>query len=825
MSSPTVSTRRPAWPAARPFTCTTKSGTNQIHGAAFQFHNNQHLNAKPFFLPAGQSKPKLVINEFGGAVGGPIIKDKLFYFGSYEATYNREAASFFATVPTAAIKSGNMQGQTNPIYDPLTGAANGANRIAFPDQIVPAARMDPIAVKLAGMTPLPNLPGNLLTSNYYVTNSYIFDRHRMDAKVNWNPSQKMTMFGRFGFLRYNMSNPPIFGDLGGQQVSSSGGNPGHGYGDTYTFTIAGTYAASPHFIVDAYWGWARLSTNIDTPGLDEKRGLALGIPGTNGPAKYQGGMPRFAVNSYDDIGTPGAYLPYYRHDPATNYVVNFNWTRGSHDIRFGLDISQLAMNHIQAEGGYGAGMGGFIFSGGPTSTVGGPSPNQFNSYAAFLLGMPNQVGKNTMLPDELTTRAWQHGLYIRDRWNVTPALTLSYGMRWEYFPLPSRANRGIGLYNPATNQVMICGTGSVPDGCGVKLSKRGFAPRVGLAYRASSTLVFRAGYGITNDPYSLGRPFKYNYPELILATYDAPNSFQPVSTLAQGIPAPLIPSIESGLVPLPGSYVSTTTNVDSFKRGYLQSWNFTVQKEFRHGFTGQAAYVATRSVKQLAPLDLNAGQVPGLGTAGQPLFQKWGRTAATTYYIPLGTNQYNALQAVLERRFARGVGFAVNYTWSKAVGITANSDTAPLVSALDYFYLNRAVVSFDRTQNLQITGTAELPFGKGKRWLNQSRAGSALLGGWRINALNSFMTGLPFSVTASGSSLNMAGNTQRADQVLPEAQTLGRGRQRRLLFQSAGFPAGHAGALRQRRLFLHARAGRREPGPGPVPPVHVHRAA
>ena len=192
----------------------TKSGTNQLHGAAFESHNNQHLNARPFFLPWSQSKPKFVYNDFGGAIGGRIIKDKLFFFGSYEGTDNRESAFYLATVPTAAIKSGNMQGQNNPIYDPLTGDASGANRTPFANQIVPASRMDPIAVKLANLTPLPNLGANLLTSNYYASGSYIFDRKRLDGKVNWNPTQKLTTFVRFGFLNYNMQNPPIFGDLG-----------------------------------------------------------------------------------------------------------------------------------------------------------------------------------------------------------------------------------------------------------------------------------------------------------------------------------------------------------------------------------------------------------------------------------------------------------------------------------------------------------------------------------------------------------------------------------------------------------------------------------
>jgi hypothetical protein len=347
-------------------------------------------------------------------------------------------------------------------------------------------------------------------------------------------------------------------------------------------------------------------------------------------------------------------------------------------------------------------------------------------------------------------------------------------MRWEYFPMPTRADRGIGMYNPDTNQVEICGVGSVPSGCGVKMKKLGFAPRIGLAYRMTNTFVIRAGYGITNDPYSLARPFKYNYPDLIIATFDAPNSYQPVSTLQQGIPAPLIPDISSGRVALPGAYTTTTTDMKSFQRGYIQSWNFTVQKELPHDMAVTAAYVATRSVHQLGARNLNAGQVPGTGVASQPLYQKWGRTAATTYYVPVGTNQYNALQARLDRRFSNGMQFGVNYTWSKAVGVVNNSDASPQTNAISYFYLNRSVLNFDRTQNAQITGTLELPFGKGKRWLSGSRAGSAFLGGWRVNSLLSLMTGRPFTVTASGSSLNMTGSTQRADQVLSDVAILGR---------------------------------------------------
>ncbi len=758
----------------------TKSGTNNVHGAVFEDHNNQHLNARPYFLPSNQSKPKFVYNDFGGAIGGPIKKDKLFYFGSFEQTNNRESAFVLATVPNAAIKGGNMQGQNNPIYDPLTGDAKGANRTAFPNQTVPAFRIDAIAAKLASMTPLPNLPG--LANNYYVAGSYIFDRTRADAKVNWIPTSKLTTFVRFGFLHYNMQNPPRFGDLVGDQVASSGGNPGHGWGNTYSVTVAGTYLLGPRFIVDAYIGWARLGTNIETPGLDQQAGLALGIPGTNGPAHYQGGLPRFAVSNYDDIGTPGAYLPYYRADPATNYVGNFNLTKGTHDIRFGLDFSQLAMNEIQAESGYGAGMGGFIFTGGPTSTLGGPSPNQFNAYAAFLLGFANQSGKNTIYAPNVgcyaglcgaeTTRAWRYGLYIRDRWNVTSKLTLSYGLRWEYYPLPTRSGQGIGLYNPDTNNVNICGYQLVPAGCNITMSKKMFAPRLGFAYRASSTLVIRAGYGITNDPYSLDRPFKYNYPTLLIQTYDPPNSYGWVTTLKQGIPAVELPAMGNGILPLPSQYSTATISPSAYNRGYIQSWNVTVQKELRWGFAGQAGYVATRSTDMDAGVNINAGLIPGAGIAGQPLYQRWGKTATVTTYQPIGTNQYNSLQATLARHFSAGFQFAANYTWSKAVGMTTNNDSGLRENAPQYWSLNRAVLNYDRTQNLQLQGVWDLPFGKGKSYLSHGGVSSAVLGGWRISSIASFMTGLPFSVSASNQ-LSMAGSTQRADQVKPSVQILG----------------------------------------------------
>src|ERR1051325_7731952 len=198
----------------------TRSGTNEIHGAAFEYNSVQAMKAKPFFLPVGQNKPKLVYNQFGGAVGGPTKKNKVFYFVAYEGTTDREAASRFGTVPTAAIKSSDMSASTRPVYDPETGDFQGNNRTPFPDNQVPVARMSPISRKLAGMTPLPNLGG--LSNNYFLAAPFLFDRHTGDSKLDYHVTDKLNTFVRMSVLRYNSFNQELFGELGGPPVN--GGN-------------------------------------------------------------------------------------------------------------------------------------------------------------------------------------------------------------------------------------------------------------------------------------------------------------------------------------------------------------------------------------------------------------------------------------------------------------------------------------------------------------------------------------------------------------------------------------------------------------------------
>lgn len=749
-----------------------RSGSNDLHGSLFQYHTNNNLKAKNFFLPPGQDNPKLVFNEFGATMGGPIKKNKLFYFGSYEGNTDHEFASRFGTVPTRAMKGGDLSESPRPVFDPATGDFAGRNRVPFAGNRIPAARISPITKKLIDLTPDQNVDG--LTNNYFKGDSYAFDRHRADSKINYNHSDKLSLFGRFSILHYDMNNPQIFGSLGGPEVSGAGGNPGTATGRTYSFTGAATYIIKPTLIVDAYYGYTRMDTAVEQARLTEKLGSDfLGIPGTNGTRPFEGGWPQFQVSGFTDLGMSNAFMPYYRRDPQYQYVTNFNWTKGAHEVRFGMDLYATHMNHTQPEatGSLFGAQGGFGFGTGPTSLNGGLAGNNFNSYGTFLLGLPTTRGKIAMVPDEYNTRSFQYSYYIRDRWNASRKLTLSYGLRWEYFPFPTRKDRGLEFYDPSINKMQVCGAGSVPRDCGVSESARKFAPRMGVAYRMTDTFVIRAGYGITNDPFSLARPFRTNYPVLLIQNIESENSFQNTGNISTGIPRAVVPAFGNGTIDIPGTFAVVTAG-RNFKRGYVQSWNFTIQKQLRYGFIGQAGYVATRSTNQMGYRDINAGQVIGQGNNGRALRQAFGRSAATTIVETFGTGQYNALQATLDRRFARGLSVNTSYTWSKVIGPIDNNDSGPAVSALAYFGRNRVVRGYDRTHNLHVSAIWELPFGRGQKWASEGPL-APVVSGWQVNNIWGFYSGTPFTVGSSGTSLDMPGSTQTADQIKPTVAKLG----------------------------------------------------
>jgi hypothetical protein len=745
--------------------------------------------AKPYTFTINNIRdrnPKYIFNQPGGTLGGPIVRNKLFFFGAYEMSTRREFANNTGTLPTGAMRTGDLSqalslygGTQGIIYDPRTGnTATGADRTPFAGNIIPANRLNPITQNLIRRMPAVADP-NFAPSNYFAQGGFLFDRYTIDAKINYNVTDKWTMYGRYGMVDYKMNNPGFLGELVGPGISGSGGNTGDASGKTHSATWATTYVLTPNIILDGNFGYTLYGTKVEQPNLDQNIGRdVLGIPGTNGTRRFEGGWPRFTLSGFTTLGVPDAFMPYERNDPQYQYVANVNWTKGSHQIRFGMDFYQQSMNHLQPEfaGAFHGAQGGFNFTGGPTQIRGGPTATPFHTFGAFLLGEANNYGRLLQVPDVYATRNWFYSGYAQDTWQVNRKLTLNLGVRYEYFPMPTRDDRGVERYDFRNNKMLACGVGQVPKDCGTKMEKTLFAPRLGVAYRPDEKTVIRTGFGLNYDPIALTRFLRTNFPVLVVLNGQTTDNFVAVSNISQGIPNIPVPDLGNGVLDIPASYAVTSTG-DEFRRAYIMSWNFTIQRQLPKDFSLQAGYVANRTVRQTGTLDLNAGQVPGAGNVGRPFFDSFRRTVQTALVTPIGHTKYNSLQTQLSRRFSNGFQLQIAYTFSKAVAVccNANNDGGPAIQATQFYDLNSSLAPFDRTHNFQTTWVYELPFGRGKQFATSGPA-SWVLGGWQVNGLFSAYSGAPFNVTADGASLNLPGSTQRADQIGPVRRLGGVGR-------------------------------------------------
>jgi len=746
----------------------TKSGSNELHGTLSEYHINSNLRAKDFFYREAK-KPKNILNMYGGTLGGPIKRDKLFYFGSFEGLRERQNESRLLTVATADQRAGNFSAYNVTLYDPLTGAADGAGRTPFAGATVPLARHSAITRKMQDLIPAANQAGT--SNNYFASKPVVFDRDNYDAKINYNLSRNTTVWGKYSAME---------SDVTGKFSLDKAGGPGFpwgaGTGDILgqLATLAATHTFSPNFVVDANLGFARMAVEILGEDFGQNFGLdVLGIPGTNGPDPRQGGIPYFSISGYTSLGQQDAWMPKILYDNTWTYSMNAGWNKGSHDIRFGMDVAREQQNHWHPELGDNGTRGRFRFESGVTALRGGPSPVQYNHWASFLLGLPQRVGKSLQLL-AMTPREWRHGYYFRDRWQLTRRLTLNLGLRWEYFPLMTNSSYGIPRYDPEDNKIYIGRFGGVPDNAGTSVSKRDFGPRVGLAYRLRDNTVIRTGYGISVDPVPMSAGFFLldPYPATINVDFAGPNSFQPVNPIEKGIPTIPLPDIPKGVFDMPLAVSTKTLEKGLYNRGYIQSFNFVVERQFPGSFIGSAGYVATRTVGQLGNTNINHAP-PGGGTAGRALYAKFGRTVDTSLFKHFLPSRYDSLQATLDRRFSKGLMMKLAYTWGKAIDFTDDSGGGLTWNLASQFRRNRAAAGFDRTHNLRWAWASELPFGSGRRWANQNPAARALLGGWQINGIFSSYSGTPFTVGAAGTSLNAPGNSQTADQVKPEVAKLG----------------------------------------------------
>lgn len=767
-----------------------KSGTNQLHGEAYLFHNDNLWSARNFFQPASTTPilPKNLENDFGGTVGGPILKNKLFYFVSYENDYTSANATHILTVPTPAMLTGdftatgsgtcatvNSAPACSTLYDPTTGNANGTGRVSFATEYgngnkIPAGmisnQVKPLLALMANFPPATTLP--LASSTPYFNNlELVFGAptrlQKWDSKFDWDATKKLRFTGRYNYHPYKVLYPSSPAAI---LFNVSGGD--YAYGQTTATTVAATYIVTPNFVIDGSWGYTRSNEFQVPPDDNVKYGAStLGIPGVNlSSLPIGGGIPQFNFSTYTSLGYNYPYLNY--NDPIFAYAANATLTKGSHNIKFGFLLNQQHMNHIENNSDF------FSFAGGATALNGGPAISQFNSFADFLLGLPNgSLGGNTVQNSiqpfgSSNLRALQYSMYVTNTQQIGHNLTVSYGTSWSYYPVPTHGSYGLenlaGNYDPSHlsfYQYEVCGFGSIPKSCGIKTQKDLFGPHVGLAYRILPTLVIRAGGSVDTEQFNIARDTIYNFPEQESYTGLA-TGYTPFGSLATGIPTFTTPNYQAGVFPLPtgASFYSLPQNIQS---GYIESWNLAVEKELG-SWLAQAAYVANASVKQHMRFNINYAPTLGGGTASGALYQYNGTTGGDQAILPLGHTNYNSLQASVQRRFSNGYTINAGYTWSKWLGLCCDTNGFGTLenSIPQYIRSNYVVMPGNRSYDFTITGTAESPFGKGKQWVKSGPA-AYILSEWQLNASQIIIAGTPINVTESG--INPAFNTPGTTQT------------------------------------------------------------
>lgn len=774
----------------------SKSGTNQFHGSAFAYHDNHKFRAKNYFqanqvVIGGRTidtpnKPKLLRTIPGGTLGGPIVKDKLFFFGSWEGMFEGQIADGRFTVPTADQRAGNFSAYNTGIYDPATGNIDGTGRTLFANATIPANRINPISAKVLALIPLPNLPGT--NNNYYNSAPMSLDRNNYDVKGNWNRTQAHQIWLKFSHMNADAQAEFALGAAGGPGLCVGTCGSGVGVTKSYVGTVGHTWTIGSGIIVDGNFSVTQRTQSVTGPDYGKNIGLdVLGIPGTNGPDIRQSGFPQFNFNTYTGLGNQNNWSPIFRDERSYTFTQNAAKIVRNHDFRFGVDIVKHNLNHWQPEIGAGP-RGRFNFTGRETTLNGGAGPNQYNSFAAFLLGTPLTVEKSLQY-ELMTTREWQLGFFVRDRWQVNRDLTLTLGLRYELFPLMNRADRGIevlDLNSPVTRnaagaltgdmQVLLGGRGGNPNNLGVETSKRLFAPRLGLAYRMGDNMVVRAGYGITYDPMPFGRPLRGFYPLTIAQTFVSTAAgrslqFTPFGTLSStvGIPNFTGPDLNLARVNLPGTVQMRTPINGRVNRGYIQSWNLFVERKLISDIKVEAGYVGTQTVRALGDTEGNAAEPGGV----QPLNAKYGRVGSTLLWDGQFSANYHALQVAINRRFANGLFIKGAYTWSKAINMTDDTGWAGLTfNSPSQRARNRALAGYDIPHNFNIGTAYELPFGKGKKWANEG-VGATVLGGWSLSTILNAVQGRPFTVFADAGTCQCPSGGSQTPDLLSKVNKIG----------------------------------------------------
>ena len=784
---------------------TLKSGTNQFHGSAFQNMENNGVNARNYFATGPNGR--LVYNYTGGSIGGPILRNKLFLFGDFLRVSDHESSTVNANIPFYNVTGNNLNLSTysGQVYNPTTGATAsctnpaaggavcGTGRTPFAGNVIPlnTPGINPIAVKVLSdldaiaRNPTLNLASasyisGKLNNNFSQNSPFSKDFISYDLKSDYNISGKDHLSGRFSHQTTNTFQAPLFGAFYGGPTA--GGFEATGIATAYSTGGNYEHTFSPKLVTEVRVGIAHLRNSATQTDYGSNDARTLGIPG-NGPngtnnTLTTSGQVAFAVNNFSSplIGY-AASLPWLRAESNIDFANN--WTRilGNHTLKGGADIRRVRDDLLQ--GNNNAAAGQFYFSENQTSAPGATAFNgavtgQANDIASLLFNVPNQVGQDTNSTFPAYRQTWLF-FFASDKWQASSKLTLDLGLRWELYPpaTPRKAG-GFVNYNPTNNQLVMAGVNGNPSNLGMQTDYKNFAPRLGASYRVSDKTVVRAGYGISYVPF-VDNTYAYNYPIKTSTFYTNTPTYgaalnpaggavnfttgvPTTPTIAFGSNGTLTESAANGTIGLANLYIPL-----NFKNAYVSSWNAVVQQALPGDMDVQIAYVANHGTRIDVAQNINQPLVYGQSAAFDPLNIAFGKTAAVTQYFLGYSTNYESLQVQLKRRFSKGWGFTSAVTWGKAQGYGTGPQDSNILFWSGPVRRNYNLADFDRTLNYEQTITYELPAGKGHHLFNSGVASYAL-GGWKVSAVVSALSGLPFTITTTSAT---AGTTQTANQTGP----------------------------------------------------------
>jgi hypothetical protein len=723
-----------------------KSGTNQIHGGAFEYLRNEDLDARNYFDPASNGpKAPLKRNQYGVFVGGPIIKNRTFIFGDWQGSRLREAGIDISTVPTVPEFNGDFSDQNGgagvDLFDPYTtSGANGARQLLNPSNpsVIPANRINKIGQNIVNLFPKPNRPGytTATSSNFILFPVATLSGDQFDIRVDHKLTDHDQLFGHASLEDHPQFAPvPLPGLAGG----CCGGNmdlreQNHAIGWAHTF--------SGSLLNDLRFSFIRYAVTSTPANYGQNVSDMVGIPNANRGNLETSGLANIGINGYNNLGNSN-WIPELSADNTFQLADSVSWIRGKHTIKLGADFRRYQRNFYQSQAAFGQ----FSFSSNFTQDLTGTDPNPSgNALADLLLGTPDYREQDGLAYKD-HTRFYELGMFVQDDFRINSKLTLNAGLRYDIF---SPVGGTVGNFNLKTNVVDLNFGPGAKSNAGVGYDKADFGPRVGFAWSPFNNhkTVFSGAFGLFYAPE--GNQFNdlgENPPNLQYYQQSTPDNTIPTyaTLIDSGFPAVLPTSNPAS----PSGQVKTTGSVRKAPR--VLEWNASVQRELAQNWALHVSYVGTRATgiwnnedsnlnQPTQPLDTNFSDPTG--NMGRPYFNVLPNLSVINPIdYPNFSIFFSGLETKLEKRFSSGFTLLTSYTWSHDIGSFQGAHTGQTQIALDP-NAQSGDVDPDYRHRVSISYTYELPFGRGKTFGgNMNRFADIAAGGWQVAGITTLRTG------------------------------------------------------------------------------------